>query len=234
MKKRLLLLGLLMFIGIHAHAATCATNPSASPTDVIAVGYPDGSNANGTEVAIPFTIASPCTLATVSLNGYKRGSPAGNLEAAIQGNNAGIPDGIAISSTSTIPFVSGSPTIQTAAITGTLSPGSYWLVILMDGSPATFGGNDYVLDGEHATDIGSEYNSSGSWNTFGTAQADMYYSIDGSSGGGGGGSGTSTPSTGESVSVYDALYWFLMCQLAGFILGIIFSVAFHWVNWGRN
>jgi len=35
------------------------------------------------------------------------------------------------------------------------------------------------------------------------------------------------------ISVYDALYWFLMAQLAGFVLGLTFSMFFHWPKFGK-
>jgi len=35
------------------------------------------------------------------------------------------------------------------------------------------------------------------------------------------------------MTVYDALYFFFMMQLAGFIVGLTYSAFFHWVSWGN-
>jgi len=34
------------------------------------------------------------------------------------------------------------------------------------------------------------------------------------------------------MTVYEALYFFFMMQLAGLIVGLTFSVVFDWPNWG--
>lgn len=33
------------------------------------------------------------------------------------------------------------------------------------------------------------------------------------------------------MSVVDALYWFMSCMAGGFIVGITYSVFFHWGTW---
>jgi len=33
------------------------------------------------------------------------------------------------------------------------------------------------------------------------------------------------------MTIYDALYLYLMFQLAGFIIGLTYSFFFHWVGW---
>jgi len=33
------------------------------------------------------------------------------------------------------------------------------------------------------------------------------------------------------MNVYDALYYFLIMQTAGFVVGMVFSMFFHWISW---
>lgn len=36
------------------------------------------------------------------------------------------------------------------------------------------------------------------------------------------------------TDIHDILYFFLMMQLAGFVVGLAFSMFFHWPNWGTT
>lgn len=33
------------------------------------------------------------------------------------------------------------------------------------------------------------------------------------------------------MNPHEAIYWFGICQVAGFIIGLTYSIAFHWGTW---
>jgi len=200
------------------HADSCSPSFTGTYVDNQGVGYPNGTNTNGTELAEQFTISDTCNMTGGTIWGIISGSTDGSLMTGIFTDSSGTPgasllSGSAVSGLNTSTFAEG-----TFTLSGTLDPGTYWFVLSTDGTASA---TDFYHWQIYNTEGGtSAINISGTW----SGTADQYnLTLEGSA-------GSTTPTTTPTTTPSEIQYVDNPTQdlFNGFILFFIVMIFFVW------
>jgi len=209
-KKFFIIIGVFLASTVYAppvFALVCAQVSTGLSND--AVTYPDGSNPNGDQYAMPFTVSSSCVPTALIINAGLRGSPGYTFLGQIESDAAGVPSGSTLLTATISTAGSGlsgvGPTSISSAFSGsyTLVPSTdYWIVFTsVNGSD---GSNNYRIWGDSSAS-GGVYMPNSTWvYPIGSGNApNLGYEIDGTAGGGGGGGGGGGASSTDATSTAD-------------------------------